>query len=165
MSVAAEPVITPRLLVTPPSDEHLSNSTPSSSIPQAYLELIQLVRSGIERSWPYGIDRERDYYGSREFRLQGCPWAAPNSMGAASSNRALVARAMMCYILKSIIDAGWHVYASADITSSKLYPLNPVKGTVSKNKSNASLEMHPLAPAASDVHSWFLYYHGAKNYD
>lgn len=67
------------------------------------------VRASITRNWPQGIQREREYYGSHEFKLRGNPWYP-------TGDDALHARRVTRGVLSTIHDAGWILYITTDIS-------------------------------------------------
>lgn len=67
------------------------------------------VRDSIKRTWPRGIQRERDYYGSHEFKLSGNPWSP-------YGEEALHARRLTRGILATLYDAGWVLFIATDIS-------------------------------------------------
>lgn len=97
------------------------------------LELKEKIRNVILEGWSYGLKKETNYFGSHEFKLASNPWS---SVGG---NQNLVARKMMCLLLKALMELGWKVICSADVSA---------KYCVSS--SNKAPE-YPL-----DVHSWFF---------
>lgn len=68
-------------------------------------------RDVINRSWPFGIQNERQYAGSFEFKLRGNPWRGQGS-------DAIPARILMREILAHLFRLGWILHASTD-TSKK----------------------------------------------
>jgi len=67
------------------------------------------VREAINSSWPTGIQAERDYYGSYEFKLRGNPWSGQFS-------EAVPARVLMTTILSTLYHSGWQLQMSTDIS-------------------------------------------------
>lgn len=102
-----------------------SSSTPASNIILASLSLHmndrirllnfplttqQLVRDAILQTWPRGIQDERLYSGSQEFKLNGNPWSGIGSSDAINSRR------MMCRILNVLKSSGWTLKINTTIT-------------------------------------------------
>lgn len=67
------------------------------------------LRASIQRTWPRGIQDEREYHGSHEFKLNGYPWAP-------SGEDALHARRLTGGILATLHEAGWILYITTDIS-------------------------------------------------
>ena len=67
------------------------------------------IRTTIQRTWPRGIQNERDYYGSYEFKMHGNPWSP-------YGEDALHARRLTRGILATLYEAGWVLYIATDIS-------------------------------------------------
>ncbi len=69
----------------------------------------QTIRDTISISWPNGIQSERDYYGSHEFKLRGNPWYG-------SGDDAVFARRFMTRVFETLANIGWVLTVSADLS-------------------------------------------------
>jgi len=69
-----------------------------------------VVKDAIQSQWSQGIQDQREYYGSMEFKLSGNPWY-PN--GA----EAVYGRMLLCQIIANIRAKGYKLYGSIDISS------------------------------------------------
>ncbi|KAF9163470.1 hypothetical protein DFQ26_002488 [Actinomortierella ambigua] len=67
------------------------------------------VKTAVQAQWKYGIQEERDYYGSKELKLRGNPWFA-------SGDEAVLARMLCAQICANIRAQGFKLYASVDIS-------------------------------------------------
>lgn len=80
-------------------------------------ELVQLVRSTIQSSWPHGLvpPTEEETYGNRrmpgELRLLGNPWAA-------SGPDAMHARMLLAQLIDALDAVGWSIYTSVGVVTS-----------------------------------------------
>jgi hypothetical protein len=72
-------------------------------------DAIALLRTVIQSSWKRGIQSERTYSASYEFKLNGNPWSG--SSEEANTSRCLVAR-----ILRTMLQLGWGLILTTDIT-------------------------------------------------
>jgi len=70
---------------------------------------INAIRNAIQLVWAKGIQQERDYYGSFEFKLRGRPW-----WGQAED--AVPSRQLMISVLRTLYDLGWILVTSIDIS-------------------------------------------------
>jgi len=71
--------------------------------------IIDSIREAINSSWPKGIQSERDYYGSYEYKLNGNPWSG-------QFGEAVPSRVMMTTVLSTLYHSGWHLQMSTDIS-------------------------------------------------
>jgi len=95
-------------------------------------DALQVVKSIIYEHYTHGVQEELQYGESYQFKLKGCPWAYNDIL----SNCTVTAKSMLCFLLKGLMNLGWVLVSSADV-SAKYY----------KDKN----EEYPL-----DVHSfWF----------
>ena len=69
----------------------------------------QAIRRTINTCWPKGVQDEKEYHGSHEFKLRGNPWRG-------SGNDAVYARRFMCKVLETLANIGWVVVVSTDIS-------------------------------------------------
>jgi hypothetical protein len=67
------------------------------------------VRQNINVSWPNGIQAEREYYGSLEFKMKGYPWSPVGE-------DAIFARRLTRGIMATLYAHGWILYISSDIS-------------------------------------------------
>lgn len=67
------------------------------------------VKDAIQRRWHNGIQKERNYCGSIEFKLSGRPWY-PNGSECVSG------RMLLCQIIANIRAYGYKLYGSVDIS-------------------------------------------------
>jgi hypothetical protein len=74
---------------------------------------VQAVRAAIKKSWPKGIQDERDYYGAHEFKLKGYPWEGQGS-------EAVPSRLLTCSVLEALWNMGWVLQAATDISKKQL---------------------------------------------
>ncbi|KAF7987092.1 hypothetical protein HWV62_267 [Athelia sp. TMB] len=72
-------------------------------------EEIEQIRVAILTSWPNGIQNERDYHGSWEFKLRGNPWVAQGS-------EAVTSRMLVRGVLAHLYHMGWQIAISSDIS-------------------------------------------------
>jgi hypothetical protein len=70
---------------------------------------VRLVRSTITRTWPRGLDVQRPYSGSEEFKLRGYPWQG-------TGDDAVHSRRMLAGVLSGLYAAGWLLYISTDVS-------------------------------------------------
>lgn len=70
-----------------------------------------LLRQSISANWPKGIQDERVYHGSYEFKLKGSPF-----FGQGSS--AVPARRLMCGVLAGLYGSGWELAHVTDVSKS-----------------------------------------------
>ncbi|KAJ8515184.1 hypothetical protein ONZ45_g7370 [Pleurotus djamor] len=73
------------------------------------VEHINTIRTAIQQSWAKGIQEERNYHGSHEFKLKGNPWYAKGSEASPS-------RVLMCGVLSTLYSMGWILCISTDIS-------------------------------------------------
>ncbi|UJR08572.1 hypothetical protein I4U23_012831 [Adineta vaga] len=74
--------------------------------------IIDVLRQAIMNGWSKGIQRERTYENTYEFKLHGNPWWG-------QGNEAVPSRMLMTHILAALYNYGWYLLASADISKSK----------------------------------------------
>ena len=74
-------------------------------------QAVESIRSTISSIWPGGIQRERDYYGSHEFKLKGYPWSAQGV-------EAVTSRHLMSRMLGELFMQGWVLNLTTDISKS-----------------------------------------------
>jgi len=72
-------------------------------------QFINYVREAIKTTWGKGIQNERDYKGSHEFKLHGNPWWADGS-------ETVHARVLLAQILANFRALGFKLYASVDLS-------------------------------------------------
>ncbi|KAH8676481.1 hypothetical protein BGZ60DRAFT_258793 [Tricladium varicosporioides] len=70
---------------------------------------IAAIKSIIQRSWPKGLQDERPYSVSYEFKLYGNPWRGQGS-------DAIPARIIMREIFAFLFSQGWILHASTDVS-------------------------------------------------
>lgn len=78
-------------------------------------EDLEVIRATIRRCWPRGIQDERPYSASYEFKLRGGPWS-----GSGTGPDAVPALILMREVLASLYSMGWIMTASTDISRKKL---------------------------------------------
>jgi hypothetical protein len=86
------------------------NESDKLRIIQFPLHIIDVVRNAIRNSWRRGIQREREYFGSLEFKLKGNPWYG-------SGSEAVPARQLVLSVLRDLYYNGWQVMMTTDISS------------------------------------------------
>jgi hypothetical protein len=69
------------------------------------------IRDIIKQNWPSGIQEERTYANSHEFKCLGNPWSGQGA-------DAIPARVLMRSILAHLFAAGWILTASTDVSKS-----------------------------------------------
>jgi hypothetical protein len=67
------------------------------------------VKEAIERSWPRGLQSEKEMPGSVDFQLRGNPWSG-------QGEDAIPAIYMMCEIMSTLYHLGWDLIMSTDIS-------------------------------------------------
>ncbi|CAJ2502280.1 Uu.00g096740.m01.CDS01 [Anthostomella pinea] len=72
-------------------------------------EIQQLVRQTLQAHWPRGVQEERPYGGSYEFKLKGNPWRALSEDG-------VTARRLITRLLEALFNVGWVLNLSADVS-------------------------------------------------
>jgi hypothetical protein len=70
---------------------------------------ISAVKGAIEKSWPRGLQSEKDMPGSVDFQLRGNPWSG-------QGEDAVPAIYMMCEIMSTLYHLGWSLIMSTDIS-------------------------------------------------
>ena len=70
---------------------------------------VDTVRNIIASTWSGGIQREREYYGSIEFKLKGYPWNAHGT-------EAVTSRQLMSCLLAALFQQGWMLTMSTDVS-------------------------------------------------
>jgi hypothetical protein len=71
-------------------------------------QAVQAVRQAISTSWGT-ISRERDYYGSHEFKVVGNPWYGQGKESVRS-------RRLITGVLRAMAQQGWNLVQSADVS-------------------------------------------------
>lgn len=74
---------------------------------------IAAIRQVIKTSWPFGLQNERVYGPSHEFKLYSNPWYG-------QSKDAVPSRVIMREILAYLFKVGWILHASVDISKKEL---------------------------------------------
>ena len=99
----------PNLLLGQPSPQFLIslNSTDLIRVINAPENLISAVRSTIQRNWSKGIQRERAYAGSWEFKLEGTPWWADGT-------EAVKSRYLVLKLMEALQEYSWSPVAAFD---------------------------------------------------
>lgn len=77
-------------------------------------EDIAVIKNTIQRSWAWGIQAERPYSVSYEFKLRGSPWS-----GSGTGSYAVPALILMREVFASLYSMGWIMTASTDISRKK----------------------------------------------
>lgn len=72
-------------------------------------EVCDAVRNSLRQSWPMGIQGEREYYGSLEFKMKGYPWSP-------AGEDAIHARRLTRGIMATLYSYGWILYISSDVS-------------------------------------------------
>ncbi|ODN00915.1 hypothetical protein Ocin01_05757 [Orchesella cincta] len=72
-------------------------------------EVVPLIRAAIKKFWHGGIQGERAYHGSHEFKLIGNPWHA-------YGEDAIASRKLLAAILKTMGTLGWNLTQSTDVS-------------------------------------------------
>ncbi|KAK5164360.1 uncharacterized protein LTR77_010056 [Saxophila tyrrhenica] len=72
-------------------------------------EITAAIRSTLQQTWPNGIQDERGYHGSVEFKLRGYPWSP-------TGDDAIHARRVTRGIMATLYSHGWVLYISTDIS-------------------------------------------------
>ncbi|KAF2002479.1 hypothetical protein P154DRAFT_462494, partial [Amniculicola lignicola CBS 123094] len=75
--------------------------------------IVTLCRTTILNVWARGIQAEKEYGGSQEFKLYGNPWRG-------SGDQAIAARRLICALLSVLHEQGWVMTLSTDV-SKKLW--------------------------------------------
>lgn len=99
-------------------------------------EIVGLTRDAVTESWPEGIKEESDHFGTYQFILEGTPWC-----DRGSNDEYLLGRCMMLLVLKNLMENGWRVVCSADVSGKEYH-----------NDSESD--------DSEDVVSWFLAFTG-----
>ena len=81
-------------------------------------ELVSHVRNAIMHGWIKGIQREKMYGNAHEFKLRSMPWVA-------SSGLSVHTRVLISNIVAAIVNTGWEVAASADLSEKTTGGDNP----------------------------------------
>ncbi|CAF0781579.1 unnamed protein product [Rotaria sp. Silwood1] len=74
--------------------------------------IISVIRQAIQTSWYPGLQKEKEYAGAYEFKLNGNPWHGQGS-------EAVEARAMMMAVLSALHHQGWYLLMSTDVSKKK----------------------------------------------
>lgn len=77
-------------------------------------EDINVIRTTIQRFWAKGIQEERPYSVSYEFKLRGNPWS-----GSGTGSEAVPALILMREVLACMYQQGWLMTASTDVSRKK----------------------------------------------
>lgn len=72
-------------------------------------EVCDAVRNAIHQTWPNGIQQEREYHGSWEFKMRGNPWVP-------HGEDAIYARRLTRGIMSVLYSYGYVLYISTDIS-------------------------------------------------
>ena len=72
-------------------------------------EITNDLRTTIQGAWPQGIQEERPYGKSKEFKLKGFPWSFKTD---GSSD----ARRLVLQVLEALYDRGWVLQAAVDLS-------------------------------------------------
>jgi hypothetical protein len=70
-------------------------------------EEVDALRNVIASAWPKGIQEERNYHGSWEFKLKGDPWDG-------QGGDAVPSRSLVCAVLAHLYQVGWVLVGAAD---------------------------------------------------
>lgn len=76
-------------------------------------QITDIIRDALRRSWARGIQSERIYAGSHEFKLCGYPWHG-------QGQDAVPARVMMTSVLSTLYHQGWALISSTDVSKKSL---------------------------------------------
>ncbi|CAL8108989.1 unnamed protein product [Orchesella dallaii] len=68
------------------------------------------LKDAVQKSWPKGIQNEREYNGSLELKLRGNPWFS-------NGEEAVYSKLLLCQIIANFRTAGYKLYASVDISA------------------------------------------------
>lgn len=68
-----------------------------------------IIRDAIKRGWGNGIQSEREYHGTHEFKLSGNPWYG-------TGDEAVMSRRLVAYILTAMAANGWNLIQSSDVS-------------------------------------------------
>lgn len=85
---------------------HMSDRIRLMQFPQ---EVCDAVRNSLRETWPQGIQAEREYNGSLEFKMKGWPWSP-------SGEDAIFARRLTRGIMATLYAHGWILYLASDIS-------------------------------------------------
>jgi len=85
---------------------HMSDRVRLLGFPNAVIDQIRQI---IPQSWPKGIQAERPYEASHEFKLYGNPWSGQGSDG-------VHARRFMYRVFETLANMGWVLLLSTDIS-------------------------------------------------
>lgn len=89
---------------------HMSDRLRTLQFPASAIQIIQRT---ITRNWSSGIQAERDYYGSHEFKLRGNPWNG-------HQDESVHARRLMTRLLEALYNTGWVLAINTDISKKQL---------------------------------------------
>lgn len=112
------------------------NETDKIRLINAPKDMPDLMRQLILNTWSRGIQEEKQYFESYQFKLNGSPWISYDY-----GNEYLQARCMMTVLLSNLMERGWRVVTSADVSAKYHHEENGPD--------------YPL-----DLHSWFICYTG-----
>jgi hypothetical protein len=88
---------------------HMTDRLRTMQFPPSVIRTIQII---IVQNWPGGIQAERDYFGSHEFKLKGKPWSG-------HQDQSVHARRLMNRIFEALYNAGWVLAISTDISKTQ----------------------------------------------
>ncbi|KFH66336.1 hypothetical protein MVEG_08435 [Podila verticillata NRRL 6337] len=75
-------------------------------------ELVQAVRQAIHSGWGK-IQRERDYAGTHEFKLDGYPWHG-------DGKQSVMCRRLLTHLLRSMAAHGWNLIQAVDMSKKQM---------------------------------------------
>ncbi|KAG0094830.1 hypothetical protein BGZ93_006702 [Podila epicladia] len=75
-------------------------------------ELVQAVRQAIHSGWGK-IQREQDYAGAHEFKVDGCPWHGDGKLS-------VMCRRLLTYILRNMAAHGWNLIQAVDMSKKQM---------------------------------------------
>lgn len=90
-------------------------------------QVLRVVKNVVKERWPYGIQKEREFFGSYEIQLTGHPWLSLPG----HSNEPLAARVMLIEMLRAFHAHKWKVIVSADVSGRYQTPANLLYNPVS----------------------------------
>ena len=71
--------------------------------------LVGAIKEAVIKHWYLGLQKQRDYHGTVEFKLGGCPWWA-------DSNDAVESRYFVSTLIGILKVNGWQVAGTMDLT-------------------------------------------------
>lgn len=84
-------------------------SSKSNLCGQELTGVIDLVRELISNYWPGGVQNERNFHGSHEFKIAGSPWQADGSNG-------VLTRTFIAEMLERLTAEGWALHSSLELS-------------------------------------------------